>query len=64
MNLHHKKYVEDGLCYKRVRKDPAKKPEAEFYNSKKKDLQTFENLKNYVEKVIVGYGTEYEINFD
>jgi len=30
------------------------------------DLKTFasiENLKNYVEEVIVGYGTEYEINF-
>jgi hypothetical protein len=24
---------------------------------------SIENLKNYVEKVIVGYGTEYEINF-
>jgi len=26
-------------------------------------LDVEDGLKNYVEKVIVGYGTEYEINF-
>ena len=34
-----------------------------YYRIDLKAYTSIENLKNYVEKVIVGYGTEYEINF-
>ena len=32
------------FTYKRIRRDPAKKPEAEFYNEKKKELQSLEEF--------------------